>query len=75
MMSSVSKYRNSTHQAVKLTWIFIHTINLFLLSNTYLQINYVNKNIYKIHFKNARALKLLLLFYEELIIRYNQRHK
>lgn len=54
MMSSVSKNRNSTYQAVKLTWIFI--CRSLLISNTYLQINYVNKNIYKIPFINARAL-------------------
>lgn len=54
MMSSASKNRNSTHQAVKLTWIFI--CRSLLISNTYLQINYVNKNIYKIPFINARAL-------------------
>lgn len=55
MMSSVSKNRNSTHQAVKLTRIFICS-SLFNNTYFYLQINYVNKNLYKIPFINARAL-------------------
>lgn len=54
MMSSVSKNRNSTYQAVKLTWIFICRS---LFNKQYLFTNKLrNKNIYKIPFINARAL-------------------